>query len=176
MSIREILVFPDKRLNKKSEPVKEVDDEIRLLIDDMFETMYQAYGIGLAAPQVDVRKRVIIIDLKPNQRYEEMPEIKNPGPHALINPEILSSEGKTTFEEGCLSLPDFREEIQRAEKVTVKALDREGKEVRIEADGLLAIALQHEIDHLDGILAIKRVSSIKRDLYKKKLKKAYAKL
>jgi peptide deformylase len=174
--LREILKYPDKRLNMKSKPVEKVDDEARQLIDDMFETMYNGSGIGLAAPQVDERKRVIIIDLRPNGRYQELPEIKNPGPHALINPKIISSEGKITFEEGCLSLPDFREEIERADKVRVKALDRDGKEVIIDADGLLAVALQHEIDHLDGILAVNRVSSVKRSLYKKKIKKAYAKL
>lgn len=145
-----------------------VDDEIHRLIDDMIETMYAAPGIGLAAPQVGVSKRVIVIDVSIREE-ERTPVI------ALINPEIKALEGKIESEEGCLSLPGYIASITRAEKVFVRGLDREGKPVEIEAEGLLCRALQHEIDHLNGTLLIDRISSIKREFFKKRFQKAMIK-
>ena len=161
MSILKILTYPDPVLRKKAKPVERIDERIKNLIEDMVETMYAAPGVGLAATQVGEPLRVIIIDVT---RKEE-------GVIALINPEIISGEGECTEEEGCLSVPDFKETVLRKKKVLVKGLDPEGKEKEISAEGLLAIAFQHEIDHLDGILIIDRVSRLKRDIFKKKLQK-----
>lgn len=161
MSILEILTYPDPVLRKKAKPVERIDERIKNLIEDMVETMYAAPGVGLAATQVGESLRVITIDVTH----------KEEGVIALINPEIISGEGECTEEEGCLSVPDFKETILRKKKVLVKGLDPEGKEREISAEGLLAIAFQHEIDHLDGILIIDRVSRLKRDIFKKKLKK-----
>lgn len=169
MSLLEILKYPDPFLSKRAEPVEEVTEEIQRLIDDMTDTMYHARGIGLAAVQVGVGKRVIVIDI-PSGDDEE--RVKGKNLLALINPEIRSSEGSTKFEEGCLSVPGVTADVIRADKVTVTALDRKGDPVKIDAEGLLAIALQHEIDHLDGTLFIDRLSRLKRDLIKRKLKKA----
>jgi peptide deformylase len=168
MAIREILKYPDGVLNRKAEPVENVDEDLNRLIDDMVETMYAAPGIGLAAPQVGVSKRLIVVDVK--TAYGEEASL-----HVLINPEIVESEGEIKSEEGCLSLPGFTVSIDRFEKVTVKALDREGKEISISAEGLLAMALQHEIDHLEGTLILDRTSFLKREFYKKQLKKSEAK-
>ena len=165
MAILNILTYPDPELKKISEPVEKIDDAITTLIDDMFETMYDAPGIGLAAPQVGVLKRVIVLDI--GERDGEQG-----APLALINPEIISSTGETTFEEGCLSVPEFTADVVRAEKVKIKGMNRKGEPIEIEADGLLAIALQHEIDHLDGILFVDRLGSVKRDIFKRKFKKA----
>jgi len=166
----EILKYPDPFLKTKAEPVEEVDDDVRRLIDDMAETMYHARGVGLAAVQVGVARRVIILDVPTDS---EGPERRR-GLVALVNPEIRSAEGRTKYEEGCLSIPGVTADVIRAERVVVGALDRDGREVEIEAGGLLAIALQHEIDHLDGILFIDRLSRLKRDLIKRRLKKALA--
>lgn len=168
MAIREIKKYPDGVLKKKAEPVESVDEDLNRLIDDMVETMYAAPGIGLAAPQVGVSKRLIVVDV--NTAYGEEASL-----YVLINPEIVESEGEVKSEEGCLSLPGFTVSIDRAEKVTVKALDREGKEVSIPAEGLLAMALQHEIDHLEGTLILDRTSFLKREFFKKQLKKSEAK-
>jgi peptide deformylase len=162
MALLEILHYPDKRLRTVAESVDEVDDSIRTLVDDMFETMYAAPGIGLAATQVNVHKRVIVMDLS---------EAKNE-PLCLINPEIIKSEGIEQTEEGCLSVPDIFETVERAERVVVKALDRDGKEFTLEADGLLAVCIQHEMDHLLGNLFVDYLSPLKQMRVKKKIQKA----
>lgn len=161
MSILKIVAYPDPILRKKAKPVKIIDEKIKKLVEDMVETMYAAAGIGLAAPQVGESLRVITVDVTH----------KGEGLVALINPEIISSEGECAEEEGCLSVPDFKETVRRKKKVLVKGLDLEGKEIQIPAEGLLSITFQHEVDHLDGILIIDRVSRLKRDIFKKKLKK-----
>lgn len=164
MSVREVLTYPQVILRKRSVPVEKISKEIKELIQDLKETMYASGGIGLAAPQVGVNQRVIVVDVTP---YE--PDQK---PFALINPEIVSDEGGVDSEEGCLSVPELVENIKRKEKVTVRGLDEEGKEVEIEASGMLAICLQHEIDHLDGLTVVERLSPLKRGMIRKKLKKA----
>jgi peptide deformylase len=148
---REILVYPDPFLARKAAPVDAVDDRIRTLVRDMFETMYAAEGIGLAAPQVGVGKRVIVLDVSPVDDKIV--------PVAVINPEILLRKGTAAAVEGCLSIPGVQGEVVRAETVEVRGLDEQGKPLRIRADGILSRALQHEIDHLDGILFIDRISS-----------------
>jgi peptide deformylase len=165
MALRDILILPDPRLRLVSEPVKAIDAETRKLIDDMFETMYAAPGIGLAAIQVGVPKRVVTLDLAKKDEPLQ--------PQVFINPEITwHSEEKGTYEEGCLSIPDYYEEVERPARVKVKYLDREGKPQEIEADGLLATCLQHEIDHLNGVLFIDHISKLKRDRVTKKFAKA----
>lgn len=161
MAKREILHFPDPRLREVARPVEVVDDEIRQLIDDMFETMYAAPGIGLASIQVNFPRRVIVIDIS-----EDKSE-----PLVFINPEILSKEGEETMDEGCLSVPDTYESVTRAEKIRVKALDRDGNAFEMDADGLLAVCIQHEIDHLDGKLFVDYLSNLKRQRIRKKLEK-----
>lgn len=161
MSTLNILHFPDTKLRQKAVPVVEVDDEIRTLVDDMFETMYAAPGIGLAAVQVNVLKRVITIDIS-----EEKDQ-----PNCFINPQIIASSGEEELEEGCLSVPGIYENVTRAEKITVQYLDRDGKSVELEADGLLAVCIQHEIDHLDGKLFVDYLSEMKRNRIRKKMEK-----
>ena len=162
MSRLEILHYPDPRLRRRAEPVSVVDDEVRRLIDDMLDTMYDAPGIGLSAPQVDVAKRVVTIDVS-KDRSE---------PVCLVNPEIRSVVGETETEEGCLSLPGVYEHVKRPEKVRVFALDREGRSREIEAEGMLAVCIQHEIDHLDGRLFVDYLSRLKRHRIRKKAEKA----
>jgi peptide deformylase len=161
--IREIVKYPEKVLKRKALPVSVIDSEIQTLIDDMIETMYDAPGVGLAAPQVGVSKRIAVIDV--STKGAEMPLL------VLINPEILKKEGAVEFEEGCLSLPGFTAKLERSEKLLVRALNREGEQFELESDGLLAIALQHEIDHLDGMLILDRISPIKREFFKKRFQK-----
>ncbi|NOY63741.1 MAG: peptide deformylase [Gammaproteobacteria bacterium] len=161
MPARPILYFPDPRLRKKSAPVSAVDSGIRQLVDDMFETMYQAPGIGLAAPQVDVAKRVIVVDTS-----EE-----GDTPICLINPKIVASEGAVDMEEGCLSIPGIQELIERAERITVTALNRDGNAFELEADGLLSVCIQHEMDHLEGKLFVDYLSPLKRQRIRKKMEK-----
>jgi peptide deformylase len=164
MALRDIIRLPDKRLRLVSEPVAKVDAEIRTLIDDMFETMYAAPGVGLAAIQVAVAKRVITIDTAKKD------EPKNP--QVFINPEVTwTSEEKATYEEGCLSIPEYYEEVERPVLVRVKYMDRDGKARDVEANGLLATCLQHEIDHLNGVLFIDHISKLKRDRVIKKFTK-----
>jgi peptide deformylase len=164
MARREILILPDKRLRLKSEPVKTINREIKTLLDDMFETMYDAPGIGLAAIQVGVPKRIVTMDLA---KKDDPPE-----PRVFINPEIISrSDEKATYEEGCLSIPEFYEDVERPAQVRVKYLDRDGKLQEMEAEGLMATCLQHEIDHLNGVLFIDHISKLKRDMVVKKFKK-----
>ena len=165
MAIREIIKLPDKRLRLVSEPVKQIDAGIRKLVDDMFETMYKAPGIGLAAIQLGVAKRVITLDLSKKEDDHE--------PQVFINPEILwQSEALAKFEEGCLSIPDYYEEVERPAEVKVKYLDLAGKKREIDAKGLLATCLQHEIDHINGVLFIDHLSKLKRDRVIKKFTKA----
>lgn len=162
MAKLEILHYPDKRLRTVAEPVAAVDHSIRSLVDDMFETMYAAPGIGLAATQVNVHKRVIVMDLSAEKNE----------PQCFINPEITKSEGLEQTEEGCLSVPDIFETVERAECVVVKALDKDGKEITLEADGLLAVCIQHEMDHLLGNLFVDYLSPLKQMRVKKKIQKA----
>ncbi len=161
MAILKILEFPDPRLRRKAVPVDTVDDELRSLIDDMFETMYQAPGIGLAATQVDVHRRLLVADVSAEKN----------DPHALINPEILEKDGVAVSEEGCLSVPGYYEEVERAEHIRVRYLDRDGETVEREMEGLLAICVQHEIDHLDGKLFVDYLSEAKRQRIRKRLEK-----
>ncbi len=164
MALRDILILPDKRLRQVSDPVKKIDAGIRTLIEDMFEAMYDAPGIGLAAIQVGTAKRVVTMDLAKKD------EPKNP--QVFINPEIVwSSEEKATYEEGCLSIPEFYGDVERPAQVKVKYLDREGQPQEVEANGLLATCLQHEIDHLNGVLFIDHLSKLKRDRVIKKFTK-----
>ena len=165
MTLRPILSLPDPRLRQKSEPVARVDDALRKLMDDMLETMYAAPGIGLAAIQIGVARRVVVIDIA----KKDAP----PAPMYFINPEIIwASEDIRLHEEGCLSIPDYFEEVGRPEKIRARFLGRDGKPQEIEADGILATALQHEIDHLDGVLFIDHISKLKRDRVTRKFIKA----
>ncbi len=163
MAVLEILKYPDPNLKEVSLPVETITGDTVRLIQDMVETMHAAPGVGLAAPQVGTLQRIIVMDI----------DYENPGRNLikLINPEIRHAEGEVVWEEGCLSVIDFTAEIKRAEQVEVVALDEKEKEVRIETEGLLAVALQHEIDHLDGKLFIDRISRLKRELYTRRLKK-----
>lgn len=156
-----ILTFPDPRLRNRAKPVGTVDEGVRRLVDDMLETMYAAPGIGLAAIQVDVPLRVVVIDI--SERHDS--------PLCLINPEILERDGEEQMEEGCLSVPGFFEPVTRAERVRVRALDRDGQPFEIDADGLLAVCIQHEIDHLDGKLFVDYLSSLKRQRIRRRLEK-----
>ena len=165
MTVREIIKLPDKRLRLVSDPVKRIDAGVRKLVEDMFETMYAAPGIGLAGIQVGVAKRVIVMDLSKKEDARK--------PEVFINPEITwTSEETSTYEEGCLSIPEYYEEVERPAAVKVKYLDIEGKAQEAEATGLLATCLQHEIDHLNGILFIDHISRLKRDRVIKKFAKA----
>jgi peptide deformylase len=161
MAIRDILHYPDPRLRNRAQPVDRVDDAVRQLIDDMLETMYAAPGIGLAAIQVNVPKRVVTIDI--SRQGDE--------PLCLVNPEILESRGSIETEEGCLSVPEIYETVARADWVRTRALDRDGQPFEFEAEGLLAVCVQHEIDHLDGRLFVDRLSQLKRQRIRKKASK-----
>lgn len=161
MAQLQILEFPDPRLRTRAQPVTEVDAALRTLIDDMFETMYAAPGIGLAATQVNVAKRLLVLDL--SERHDQ--------PLVLINPEVLVREGVEETEEGCLSVPGYFEKVTRAERIRVRALDRNGQPIEFDADGLLAVCIQHEIDHLDGKLFVDYLSELKRTRIRKKLEK-----
>ena len=156
-----ILEFPDPRLRKKAAPIEVVDDPLRQLIDDMFETMYEAPGIGLAATQVDVHRLLLVADV--SQEKDE--------PHVLINAEILEKDGSEVTEEGCLSVPGYYEEVERAEHVKVRYLDRDGNEQESEFEGLLAVCVQHEMDHLEGKLFVDYLSEAKRQRIRKRLEK-----
>ena len=165
MAIRDILSIPDKRLRLKSEPVKAFDAGLRALVDDMFATMYEAPGIGLAAIQIGEPLRLITLDLA---KKDDPPE-----PHVFINPEILwTSDETSTYEEGCLSIPEYYEEVERPASVKVRYFDLVGKEQEIAAEGLLATCLQHEIDHINGVLFIDHISKLKRAMVMKKFTKA----
>ena len=155
--------YPDPVLRAKAQPVESIDGNLQELIDSMTQTMYKAPGIGLAAPQVGESIRLVVYDVTPPEDGYKI--------NVIINPEIVSSEGSIIYEEACLSVYDFSADVTRSEKIVVKALDREGNPIEIEAEGLHAVCLQHEIDHLNGILFIDHISTIKRSLYKKRLKK-----
>jgi peptide deformylase len=161
MTILDILHFPDPRLRKKAETVTQVDDQVRQTVDDMFQTMYDAPGIGLAANQVNIQKRIIVIDTSKEKDQ----------PLCLINPEILDRQGEEEMEEGCLSVPGFYEQVRRSAQVKVRALDKEGREFELITEGLLAVCVQHEIDHLDGKLFVDYISPLKRQRIRKKLEK-----
>ena len=164
MSIKPLIILPDPALRLVSKPVERVDGALRKLADDMLETMYDAPGIGLAAIQIGEPLRMLVIDLAK--------EDETPAPQVFINPEILSSsDGRSVYEEGCLSIPDYYAEVERPAEVRVKFLDRDGKEHEVAADGLLATCLQHELDHLNGVLFIDHISKLKRDMVMKKFKK-----
>jgi peptide deformylase len=163
MAILEILKYPHSILRKRSKEVDRIDEEVKILIRDMRETMVQAGGIGLAACQIGVSRRVVVLDVSPMDPQHSF--------FALINPEIISEEGEIDHEEGCLSVPDCLEKVKRKEKVCVRGLSPEGMEIEIKGDGILAIALQHEIDHINGVLILDRVSRLKREIYRNKLKK-----
>ncbi len=168
MSILEIVTYPDNFLSRHAKPVKNIDGTIQELIENMASTLYKAPGIGLAAIQVGYDKSILVYDISPAEEKRSL--------HVLVNPRIVSSEGTTISEnEGCLSVPDFRSDVKRAASVLVEAFDREGNPLRIEADGLLALVLQHEIDHLNGMLFIDRISALKRGLYKRRIKKKLVK-
>ena len=165
MAVRDILMLPDKRLRLASKPVAKIDAATRKLVEDMFETMYDAPGIGLAAIQIGEPKRIITMDLAKKDEPKQ--------PQVFINPELISrSDDKNTHEEGCLSIPEYYEEVERPAAVTVRYLDLDGKQHEIEADGLLATCIQHEIDHLNGVLFIDHISKLKRDRVIKKFTKA----
>jgi len=164
--VREIIIWPDPILKELAKPVDRVDDSIRRLLDDMSETMYAADGVGLAAPQIAVLKRVITIDTSPRQEGQKLIH--------LVNPEIVKTEGETTYTEGCLSIPGEAEDVERAAKVWVRALGYDGKAFELECEGLLAIAVQHECDHLQGTLFVDHLSSLKRELIRKRMKKLKA--
>ncbi|AJD46453.1 peptide deformylase 1 [Isoalcanivorax pacificus W11-5] len=164
MAVMDILEFPDPRLRTVAKPVEKVDDELRKLIDDMIETMYDASGIGLAATQVNVHQRLLVLDVS-----EERDQ-----PLVFINPEITPLTDDTkTYDEGCLSVPGFYETVERPDRVRVKALNRDGDVFEMDCDGLLAVCLQHEIDHLDGKLFVDHISRLKRDRIKKKMEKLH---
>ena len=165
MALREVLQFPDRRLKQVSEPVARVTDEIRELARDMLEVMYDEPGIGLAAPQVGAPIRLIVVDVQWTEEGNER------NPRVLVNPEVVRAEGTLVWNEGCLSVPDFQAEVERAERVRLRATDLDGNPVEIETSGLEAVCFQHEIDHLDGILFIDRISRLKRSLYVRKREK-----
>jgi peptide deformylase len=166
--MQHIYTYPDDVLKRVAEPVRAIDGKLVSFLDEMAATMYAAPGVGLAAPQVGLGERAIVLDC---DSAEERAEQRGRGLLKLVNPEILAAEGSLVWEEGCLSVVDFTAEVKRAARVLVRAFTPDQKEVRIEADGLLAVALQHEIDHLEGKLFIDRISRLKRDLYKRKIKK-----
>ncbi|MBB3388839.1 MULTISPECIES: peptide deformylase [unclassified Rhizobium] len=165
MTIKPLIILPDPVLRQVSKPIERVDADLQRLSDDMLETMYDAPGIGLAAIQIGIARRMLVIDLSKEGEDKQ--------PLVFINPEIVSSsDDRSVYEEGCLSIPDYYAEVERPAKVTVKYLDREGKEQSVEADGLLATCLQHEIDHLNGVLFIDHISRLKREMVIKKFTKA----
>ncbi|TDJ29861.1 MAG: peptide deformylase [Gammaproteobacteria bacterium] len=163
MAILEILEYPDPRLRTKAQFVVSVDNQVRTLLDDLFETMYTAPGIGLAASQVDIHRRIIVIDISENRDE----------PHAFINPELEILGGEIESEEGCLSVPGFYESVTRADHVLVKALDRDGQSFELQATGMLAVCIQHECDHLEGKLFVDYLSNLKRTRIRRKLEKEH---
>jgi peptide deformylase len=160
----DILTYPDAFLQKQTAAVDNIDGALQTVFDNMATTMYAAPGVGLAAPQVGIGQRFIVYDIAPREEGRDL--------HVLINPTIVTSEGEILSEdEGCLSVPDFRADVKRAERILVEGVDRDGNPLRFEADGMLAIVIQHELDHLDGTLFIDRISALKRQMYKRRVKK-----
>lgn len=164
VTVLNILTYPDKFLKKQTAPVENIDGALQTLFDNMAATMYQAPGVGLAAPQVGIGQSFIIYDIAPRENGQDL--------HVLVNPKIVTSEGEIISEnEGCLSVPDFRADVKRSERILVEGVDRDGNPLRFEADGLLAIVIQHELDHLNGTLFIDHISALKRQIYKRRVKK-----
>jgi peptide deformylase len=163
MAVLEILKYPHPLLKRPSEKVDRINEETRKLIQDMIETMYHSNGIGLAACQIGIPRRIIVLDVSPIDPQQNL--------FAMINPEVISEEGEIDHEEGCLSVPDCFEKVKRRERIRVKGISADGKEIEVFGEGILAFALQHEIDHLNGVLILDRVSRLKRDIYRSKLKK-----
>lgn len=163
MAVLEILKYPHPLLKKRCEEVDRIDGVVKKLIRDMTETMYQANGIGMAACQVGVSRRVIVVDVSPIDPEKNF--------FTMVNPEVISEEGEIEHEEGCLSVPDCFEKMKRKEKILVRGFSPAGKEIEISAEGILAIAIQHEIDHLNGVLILDRISRLKREIYRNKLRK-----
>ncbi len=164
MALREILEFPDPRLREIGQPVRVFDADLRQLVEDMAETMYDAPGVGLAAPQIGVTQRIFVIDIAAEDEPSDL--------HVFINPEILDAEGTQVWDEGCLSFPGATEEVKRAEFVRVRAQNEHGETFELEAEGLMAVAIQHEHDHLDGVLMIDKLNPIKKRLFSRKMNKA----
>ncbi|MBI3179597.1 MAG: peptide deformylase [Deltaproteobacteria bacterium] len=178
MAVRKIRIWPDPALKEVAAPVHPIDDEVRRLVSDLFETMYQANGVGLAATQVAVTQRVLVIDLDPHGQAKNDAEVAADlkamgfaGPTAFINPEIVESEGEILWEEGCLSVPGVTEQVRRHERVVVRALDMQGQPFELNVNGLFAVAVQHEIDHLDGKVFVEYLSKLKRDVIKRKMER-----
>ena len=166
MTVLDILTYPDKFLKLPTTPVENIDGALQTVFDDMAATMYQAPGVGLAAPQVGIGHRFIVYDVAPREDGQDL--------HVFVNPRIVAREGEILSEnEGCLSVPDFRADVKRAELILVEGVDRDGNPVRFEADGLLAIVIQHELDHLEGTLFIDRISALKRQMYKRRVLKEF---
>ena len=164
MTVLDILTYPDRFLKKKTAPVENIDGALQSVFDNMATTMYEAPGVGLAAPQVGVGQSFIVYDIAPREDGRDL--------HVLVNPKIVTSEGEIISEnEGCLSVPDFRADVKRAERILVEGVDRDGNPLRFEADGLLAIVIQHELDHLNGTLFIDHISALKRQMYKRRVQK-----
>jgi peptide deformylase len=163
MAVLEILKYPHPTLKKRSKEVDRIDGEVRKLIEDMTETMYEATGVGLAACQVGVPQRIIVVDVSPIDSEQSF--------FAMINPEVIAEEGEIDHEEGCLSVPDCFEKLRRREKIRVRGISPEGRGMEVAGEGILAIALQHEIDHINGILILDRISRLKREIYRDKSKK-----
>jgi peptide deformylase len=164
VTVLDIFTYPDKVLKQKTAPVENIDGALQTVFENMATTMYQAPGVGLAAPQVGISQSFIVYDIAPKEDGHDL--------HVLVNPRIVSREGEILSEnEGCLSVPDFRADVKRAERILVEGVDRDGNPLRFEAEGLLAIVIQHELDHLDGTLFIDRISALKRQMYKRRVKK-----
>lgn len=164
MTVLDILTYPDKFLEKQTAPVKNIDGAMQSVFDSMAATMYVAPGVGLAAPQVGIGQSFIVYDIAPREEGHDL--------HVLVNPKIITNEGEIISEnEGCLSVPDFRADVKRSERILVEGFDRDGNPLRFEADGLLAIVIQHELDHLNGTLFIDHISALKRQMYKRRVKK-----
>ena len=164
MSLLDILTFPDEFLKNPVRPVENIDGSLQTIIDQMAETMYHAPGVGLAAIQVGLNKSLLVYDIAPQEEGKDL--------HVLINPKIIAQEGQIISEnEGCLSVPDYRADVPRSAHILVEGVDRDGKPLRFEADGMLSIVLQHEIDHLNGTLFIDRISALKRSMYTRRVKK-----
>jgi peptide deformylase len=164
VTVLDILTYPDKVLKQKTAPVENIDGALQTVFENMATTMYQAPGVGLAAPQVGISQSFIVYDISPKEDGHDL--------HVLVNPRIVTKEGEILSEnEGCLSVPDFRADVKRAERILVEGVDRDGNPLRFEAEGMLAIVIQHELDHLDGTLFIDRISALKRQMYRRRVKK-----
>ena len=176
MAILKIRIWPDPALSEVAKPVETVDDEVRTLVTDMFETMYEANGVGLAATQIAIPQRILIIDLDPSSDAAEHDDVAQDlvewgfkGAQEFINPVIVEKEGSIVWDEGCLSVPGYTDQVKRAERIIVKALNRDGQEFTIDCNGLYAVAIQHEMDHLEGKVFVEYLSRLKRDVVKRKM-------